>query len=147
MNKYILSAIAGIATASIFLVGCKTPIVLNPNEQAAITAAAALGTAYDLSQRPDDLAYFVAAEQELYSIANSTNAVKVSSIEAALTAGGQTNKFVNSAIITGLSLADGFIAQNGSTNTYAVNEVSGWLADGIAQSVGTQLHALKAVKR
>ena len=144
MNKYILSAIAA---ASIFLAGCKTPIVLNPDEQAAITAAASLGTAYDLSQRPSDLPYFVAAEQELYSIANSTNAVKASSIEAALVSGGQTNAFVNSAIVTGLNLADGFIAQNGSTNTYAVNEVSGWLADGIAQSVSTQLSTLKAVKR
>ena len=143
MNK---QTIAVILAAALFSSGCAT-FQYSPNAQAAITAAAALGTSYDLMQRPSDLPYFVAAEQELYIIANSTNTVSAKNIEAALEQAGQTNKFVNSALITGINLANGFIQSNQSTNTQSLNIACGWLADGIAQSVGTQLKGLKKAKK
>ena len=144
MKKQIITIIA--ACAAIFAVSCAS-IQTNQNAQAAITAAAALGTAYDLQQRPSDLPYFVAAEQELYSLANSTNVLTAKTVNEALKASGQTNAFVNTALITGINLANGFITSNQSTNTHAINVVCGWLADGVAQSVGTQMKSLKTIKR
>jgi len=136
-----------VAIASMILgsIGCAS-IKTNPNAQTAITGAAALGTAYDLQQRPKDLPYFIAAEQELYSVANGTNIVTAKNIDAVMANAGQTNPLVNSALITGIQLANGFIAANSTTNNASVNVVCGWLADGIAQSAGIQLKQLKVSK-
>ena len=141
MKKQLL-ALTIVAALALGLTGCATPGNLNPNAQAAITAAAALGTAYDLQQRPTDLPYFVAAEQELYTIARSTNVITAASVEKALETSGQNDKFVNLAIVTGLNLANSYITSNTDTNGTAVKQACGWLADGIAQSANVMVSKL-----
>lgn len=141
-----LTLIVGIALIGL-ISGCASLKPLTPNEQATITAAADLGTTYDLSTRPQDLSYFVAAAQELYSVADSTNAVTASSIEEALKTSGQTNVVVDTAIITVVQLANGYIASNSSTNAYAVNQVCGYVADGITMATQNKLTALKLTVR
>jgi ABC-type protease/lipase transport system fused ATPase/permease subunit len=148
MNKYITATLAVIASAAI-LVGCGTlsQQQTNQNIQTAVTASASIGTAYDLSQRPSDLSYFIAAEQELYSIANSTNAVTTTTVEAALAQAGQTNQCINLAIATALQIGNSYISASLSTNAIVEQQVCGWIADGIAQSAHPAVLSLKAPKK
>ena len=64
-------------------------------------------------------------------------------IDAALIAGGQTNVFVNTAVITSVQLANGFIATSGDTNGVAIKQACGWIADGIAQTANNYVVGLK----
>jgi hypothetical protein len=141
-----LTIIATICALVMTLTSCAS-LKNNENVQTAITAAAALGTAYDLQQRPSDLPYFVAAEQELYAIANSTNKVDAKTIDAALQSAGQTNQVVSVAIAAAINIGNNYLANNNSTNTEAIKDVAGWVADGIAQTVNTRISKLKVVKK
>ena len=145
MKKQLIVAIATISLI-IGLSGCATTPVA-PSTQTAVTAAAAIGTAYDLSQRPKDLPYFIAAEQELYSIANSTNDITSASLNTVLSDAGQTNAFVDTAITIAIQTANSYIASVSGTNDATIKEASGWIADGIAQSATPQVLSLKAPKK
>src|SRR5579859_5968494 len=94
------------ALAAVLVTGCATSPTNTQNAQTAITAAAAIGTAYDLQQRPGDLPYFLAAEAELYTIGGSTNAVTAATIDAALKAGGQTNSLEEIGLVTAVGIAN-----------------------------------------
>jgi hypothetical protein len=146
MNKYITYAVAVVTAA--FLAGCGTlPPQNTKTAEQAITDAAEIGTALDLSQRPNDLPYFIAAEQELYSIANSTNAVTASSIDALLVNAGQTNPVVNMSITLAIQLGNQYITSNMGTNAVAAQAVAGLVADGIAMSAHPLVMSLKAHKK
>jgi hypothetical protein len=148
MKNTIITSIAALVLSA-FIIGCSSTANQTQNEQAVITDAAALGTAYDLQQRPLDLPYFVATEQELYTIANGTNVITAKNINDALLAAGQDNKLANLGLVTAVNLANSFILQsvNTNTNSIAIQQVCGWLADGISQSVQPNLVALKAKKK
>jgi len=142
MKKQLITIGASIALAAL-VIGCATTPVA-PSPQVGITAAAQIGTAYDLSQRPKDLPYFIAAEQELYSVANSTNDVTATSVDTVLTSAGQTNVFVNTAIVIAIQTANSYISSTSGTNGASVKQVCGWIADGISASAVPQVVALKA---
>ena len=144
--KKLITVLASVVLSVVLFTGCATTPSNTAVTQAAITTAAALGTAYDLSSRPGDLAYFVAAEQELYTISNGTNALSASTVNALMVADGQTNAFVNVAIVSAVTLANAYISANTtSTNSTDVETrlVCGWVADGIAESVQTQMLTIK----
>ena len=102
--------------------------------QAAVTGAAAAGTAYELSQDPTTLPYFQAGEQTLTSLATGTNALSLDALKAALNTAGQSNVVITVAIDNALNLANIYINSTGS-NAVPVQAVAGWLATGIQQGI------------
>ena len=105
--------------------------------QAAVTGAAAAGTAYELSQDPTTLPYFQAGEQTLLSLSTGTNALNIATLKAALESAGESNVVITVSIDNALNIANVYIASTG-TNAAATQAVAGWLANGIQQGIAVK---------
>lgn len=136
--------LAALAT-TISLIGCSTTGSNNILEQTAVTDAAYFGTIYELQQNPGARPALQVAQVALQAESTGSNPIPVSAIEAIVdnSLGSSTNvnnAITQAAINTGLTLAFATLegaATNSVTGNQTVQQVSGWLATGISEGLGT----------
>lgn len=152
--KQALKLLSVLILSVTMFVGCATSPSANNSAalNAAITLAASTGTELALTPpngKPANAIYFVGAEQALNTVSSGTNAVTVTTVEAALQAAGVTNAIIASSIEEAVSLGDALIVSNAGTNeseqVIEAQVVAGDIATGIQQ--GLSLAGVQTLKK